>query len=374
MSRRSNGQGHTYKVGNSYRTVIHCNGHVVTAMAGSLQESRRRAKEKLERIPRGKASNNALPLSKMTLGKFLLDWLENDHQHRIAHSTYKRYRALAIHHIDPVIGQIQIRKVLPTDITSVLSQMREQGQSPRSQQQARALLSVALGEAENKGYISLNPVKKVRIPINRVKEIHPLGIEDVKRLLETYKGTYMSARLHIALLAGLRQGEALGLRWQDIDFDSATLEVRNQVQKIDGRLQLTGLKTDRSRRLIALTGGSLESLKQHREIVESLKRVCGDSWQENDLVFPHINGTFHPAILDYNAWKRCLRLCGIKQRRLHDARHTAATLLYAQGVGIEVISRALGHSSSAITSKLYVHSAMKPQKAAAHLLGELIEG
>jgi integrase len=310
----------------------------------------------------------------MTLGKFLLDWLENDHQHRIAHSTYKRYRALAIHHIDPVIGQIQIRKVLPTDITSVLSQMREQGQSPRSQQQARALLSVALGEAENKGYISLNPVKKVRIPINRVKEIHPLGIEDVKRLLETYKGTYMSARLHIALLAGLRQGEALGLRWQDIDFDSATLEVRNQVQKIDGRLQLTGLKTDRSRRLIALTGGSLESLKQHREIVESLKRVCGDSWQENDLVFPHINGTFHPAILDYNAWKRCLRLCGIKQRRLHDARHTAATLLYAQGVGIEVISRALGHSSSAITSKLYVHSAMKPQTAAAHLLGELIEG
>jgi integrase len=342
-------------------------------MAGSIQESRRRAKEKLERIPQGKVSNNALPLSKITLGKFLLDWLENEHQHRIAHSTYKRYRALAIHHIYPVIGQIQIRKVLPTDITSVLSQMREQGQSPRSQQQARALLSVALGEAENKGYISLNPVKKVRIPINRVKEMHPLGIEDVKRLLETYKGTYMSARLHIALLAGLRQGEALGLRWQDIDFDSATLEVRNQVQKIEGRLQLTGLKTDRSRRVIALTEGSLDSLKQHLQIVETMKKLRGESWQDNDLVFPHMDGTFHSAILDYNAWKRCLRLCGIKQRRLHDARHTAATLMYSQGVGIEVISRALGHSSSAITSKLYVHGAMEPQKAAAHLLGELIE-
>jgi integrase len=105
-----------------------------------------------------------------------------------------------------------------------------------------------------------------------------------------------------------------------------------------------------------------------------LKKVCGDSWQENDLVFPHIDGTFHPAILDYNAWKRCLRLCGIKQRRLHDARHTAATLMYSQGVGIEVISRALGHSSSAITSKLYVHSVIQPQKAAALLLEELIEG
>jgi integrase len=373
MSRRSNGQGHTYKVGNSYRTVIHCNGHVVTAMAASLQESRRRAKEKFERIPQGKVSNNSLPLSKITLGKFLLDWLENEHQHRIAHSTYKRYRALAIHHIDPIIGEIQIRKVLPTDITLVLSKMRERGQSPRSQQQARALLSVALGEAENKGYIALNPVKKVRIPVNKGREIEPLAIEEVKRLLETYEGTYMSARLHIALLAGLRQGEALGLRWQDIDFDSATLEVRNQIQKIDGHLQLTGLKTDRSKRFIALTGGSLESLKQHRQIIENMRLACGDFWQENDLVFPHTDGTFHPAILDYNAWKRSLRLCGIKSRRLHDARHTAATLMYAQGVGIEVISRALGHSSSAITSKLYVHSAIQPQRAAAHLMSELIE-
>jgi integrase len=342
-------------------------------MAASLQESRRRAKEKLERIPQGKVSNNSLPLSKITLGKFLLDWLEDEHQHRIAHSTYKRYRALAIHHIDPIIGKIQIRKVLPTDITSVLSKMREQGQSPRSQQQARALLSVALGEAENKGYITLNPVKKVRIPVNKGREIEPLAIEEVKRLFETYEGTYMSARLHIALLAGLRQGEALGLRWQDIDFDSATLEVRNQVQKIDERLQLTGLKTDRSKRFIALTGGSVESLKQHRQIIENMKLACGESWQENDLVFPHTDGTFHPAILDYNSWKRCLRLCGIRQRRLHDARHTAATLMYSQGVGIEVISRALGHSSSAITSKLYVHSAIQPQIAAANLLSELIE-
>lgn len=373
MSRRSNGQGHTYKVGNSYRTVIHCNGHVVTAMAASLQESRKRAKEKLERIPQGKVGSSALPLSRMTLGKFLLDWLENEHQHNIAHSTYKRYRALAIHHIVPIIGQIQIRKILPADITSVLSTMREQGQSPRSQQQARALLSVAFGEAENKGYITLNPVKKVRIPVNRGREIEPLAIEEVKRLLETYEGTYMSARLHIALLAGLRQGEALGLRWQDINFDSSTLEVRNQVQKIDGRLQLTGLKTDRSRRVIGLSDRSLEALRQHQQISENMKLACGDSWKENDLVFPHTDGTFHPAILDYNAWKRSLRLCGIKPRRLHDARHTAATLMYSQGIGIEVISRALGHSSSAITSKLYVHSAIGPQKAAAQSLEKLLE-
>jgi integrase len=372
MARKANGQGHTYKVGNSYRTVIRCGDHTITAMAATAQESRKKAKLKLESMPNVLAKRSALPSARLTVGAFLFDWLEGEHKYNIAHSTYKRYLALLVHHVEPVIGGLELQKTTPSDITKVISSMREAGQSPRSQQQARALLSVGLGEAENKGYIALNPVKKVRIPINRGREIEPLGIEDVKRLLETYKGTYMSARLHIALLAGLRQGEALGLRWTDIDFDSATLEVRNQVQKIDGRLQLTGLKTDRSRRFIALTAGSLESLKQHRQIIEALKKMCGDSWQENDLVFPHIDGTFHPAILDYNAWKRCLRLCGIKQRRLHDARHTAATLMYGQGVGIEVISRALGHSSSAITSKLYVHSALKPLQDAALLLNESI--
>ena len=371
MSRRSNGQGHTYKVGNSYRTVIHCEGHVVTAMAATAQESRKRAKEKLERMP-NILSKNSLPVARMKFSEYLIKWLEEEHKHNIAHSTYKRYLALAKIHINTVVGEIELQKLSSNDITRMLAVMREAGQSPRSQQQARALLSVALQDAERNEYILINPVKKVRIPINRVKEIDPLGIEDVKRLLETYNGSFMSARLHIALLGGLRQGEALGLRWQDIDLNKGILEVRNQIQKIEGRLQLTGLKTDRSRRSVALTAASLEALKKHREIVQKMRISCGSSWQENDLVFPYFNGTPHPATPDYNNWKRCLRLCGIKSRRLHDARHTAATLMYAQGVGIEVISRALGHSSSAITSKLYVHSAIKPQIEAANMVNSAL--
>jgi len=372
MTRRSNGQGHTYKLGKSYRTVIHYNGHVVTAMAPTTQESRKRAKEKLEKLPKSVTSKNPLPQSKIALSGYLISWLDDAHKHQIAHSTWKRYRALAVHHIIPVIGQIPLRKIVPSDIQLVLTTMREAGQSPRSQQQARALLSVALGEAENNEYIPSNPVKKVRIPINRVKEIDPLGIEDVKRLLETYKGTYMSARLHIALLAGLRQGEALGLRWQDVNLVNGVLEVRNQIQMIDGKLQLTGLKTERSRRSFVLTSGSLESLRNHKEIVNQMKCIYGIDWKENDLVFPAADGSPKQATIDFNEWKRALRLCGIKPRRLHDARHTAATLMYGQGVGIEVISRALGHSSSAITSKLYVHSAIQPLRLAAEQMEKMM--
>jgi integrase len=372
MSRRSNGQGHTYKVKNSYRTVIHYNGHVVTAMAATTQESRKLAKEKLEKLPKVTGTKNSLPQSKIAVGDYLISWLDDAHKHQIAHSTWKRYRALAVHHIIPIIGKIPLRKIVPNDIQSVLTVMREAGQSPRSQQQARALLSVALGEAEANDYIPSNPVKKVRIPVNKSREIEPLTIDEVKRLLETYRDTYMAARLHIALLCGLRQGEALGLRWQDIDLVNGVLEVRNQIQMIDGKLQLTGLKTERSRRSLVLTSGSLEALKLHRNIVEEMRIGYGSQWQGNELVFPSINGSPKQSTLDFNDWKRALRLCGIKPRRLHDARHTAATLMYGQGVGIEVISRALGHSSSAITSKLYVHSAIQPLRLAAEQMEKLM--
>jgi integrase len=103
-----------------------------------------------------------------------------------------------------------------------------------------------------------------------------------------------------------------------------------------------------------------------------MRCLYGIDWQENDLVFPSADGSPKQATIDFNEWKRALRLCGVKPRRLHDARHTAATLMYGQGVGIEVISRALGHSSSAITSKLYVHSAIQPLRLAAEKMEKLI--
>jgi len=371
MSRRSNGQGHTYKVGNSYRTVIHCEGHVVTAMAATAQESRKRAKEKLELMP-NILSKNSLPVARMQFGEYLINWLEEEHKHNIAHSTYKRYFVLAKFHINPVLGEIELQKLSSSDITRMLAVMREAGQSARSQQQARALLSVALRDAEYKGYIVVNPVTRVRNPQGKRVEISPLSIEEVKRLLKTYSGTYLGARLHIALICGLRQGEALGLTWDAIDLEARNIKVSRQVQIVNGVQVFADLKTEKSSRLIALTKETTAALRGHLSLIEQLKERAGSSWVENNLVFPDGFGNFRSPKTDYAEWKKALKLCGIATKRLHDARHTAATLMYAQGVGIEVISRALGHSSSAITSKLYVHSALKPQVEAANLLNKAL--
>ena len=371
MSRRSNGQGHTYKVGNSYRTVIHCEGNVITAMAATAQESRKRAKEKLELIP-NILSKNSLPVARMQLGEYLINWLEEEHKHTIAHSTYKRYLALAKFHINPVLGEIELQKLSSNDITRMLAIMREKGQSSRSQQQARALLSVALRDAEYKGYILVNPVTRVRNPQGKRIEISPLSIQEVKRLLNTYSGTFLGARLHIALICGLRQGEALGLTWDAVDLEKRIIKVNRQVQIVNGVQIFAELKTEKSSRLIALTEETTAALRGHLSLIEQLKQRAEASWVENNLVFPDGFGNFRSPKTDYAEWKKALKLCGVANKRLHDARHTAATLMYSQGIGIETISRALGHSTSAITSKLYVHNSEEPQKAAAEVMNQLL--
>ena len=368
MARRANGNGHTYKVGTSYRTVIRKNGYVITAMASSAQESRKRAKDKLTLLPNIANAENQKDARKLKLGEFLLQWLTDEHQQTIAHSTFKRYRSLAIHHINPCIGEIELQKVSPQDIYKTLRQMKDAGQGVRSMQQARALLSIALAAAEDKGFIGSNPVAKVKNPSGSQTTFTPLLIEEVRRLLYTFNGTFMSARLHIALLCGLRQGEALGLRWQDIDFHKGLIHLQLQIQMIERKATFTNLKTSRSARTIALTEETVQALKAHRELVQRLREQSGVIWDEWDLVFPKANGSPRSATVDSDAWHRCLSLCGIPKRRLHDARHTAATLMYSQGIGIETISRTLGHSSSAITSRLYVHSSEEPLRKAAELM------
>ncbi len=373
MARKANGQGHTYKVGNAYRTVIRKGDHSITAMAVTAQESRKRAKEKLELMP-NILSRNSLPVGRMQFSEYLISWLEDEHKHTIAHSTYKRYLALAKFHINPVLGEIELQKLSSSDITKMLAVMRESGQSPRSQQQARALLSVALRDAEYKGFILVNPVTRVRNPQGKRIEISPLSIEEVKRLLNTYSGTYLGGRLHIALICGLRQGEALGLTWDAIDLEARTIKVSRQVQIINGDQIFTELKTEKSSRLIALTAETTTALRGHLSLIEQLKQRAGSSWVENNLVFPDGFGNFRSPKTDYAEWKKALKICGIAPKRLHDARHTAATLMYSQGVGIETISRALGHSTSAITSKLYVHNSIEPQKAAAEVINQILIG
>jgi integrase len=361
MRRKSNGYGHTYKVGNSWRTVIRHQGRIISANSTNKNESRKRAREKYLLAISGPNIRSGSETS-ITVENYFDNWLNNEHKESISHSTYRRYSSLMRVHILPAIGRIKIIDLTRNDLSRVLTRMSKSNQSSRSQQQARAIMLLVCRHAFESGVIMQNPALGLRNIKLQSSPTSPLTLSEVKRLLSTFEGTPLNARLHIALICGLRQGEALGLRWSDIDFENQVIHVTQQLQKINRVYVSVGLKTSRSRRDVMLTDQTIKAL-------QVLKNSTGD---HNGLVFTSRDGQPLSTHVDYGNWKRALKLCGIPSKRLHDARHTAATLMYSQGIGIETISRALGHSNSAITSRLYVHSAEKPLRVAAQVMDSIL--
>lgn len=220
----------------------------------------------------------------------------------------------------------------------------------------------------NKELLSHNPVTLTKnVGLNR-KPISPLSQDEVRKLLDSATGTFQYARLHVALLLGLRQGEALGLTWSDIDLEGKKIRVHNQIQKINGKRILSSLKTDSSNRVVMIGDSTCLALESHRLIVKQMAHQAGRSWNEMDLVFPNKFGQPVQSKWNYQCWINILARCEIPRRSLHNARHTAGTLLYSSGADIETIRRILGHSSIALTSWTYVHTAEQPlRKAAADL-------
>jgi integrase len=261
-----------------------------------------------------------------------------------------------------------LQKLTKKDISQFMNSLAANNVKPRTRNQALALISVALKGAIDAGLIDNNPANGVLKAAEVRKSIKPLTQDEVTQLLTATAGHYLHARLHLCFM-GLRQGEALGLRWCKVDLDKGVIFLEEQVQKIDGKSEWVKLKSNMSNRQVYLSDSTVEALKKHRVILAQMRLAAGSSWQDHDLVFPNKTGGFLQQKVDYARWRRALKNCGISARRLHDGRHTAGTLLYANGEGIETIRRVLGHSSVSFTSRTYVHNAEGPLKSAAKTLG-----
>lgn len=354
MQRKRNGDGHTYPYRSGFRTVIKRRGITFSATGKTAAESRRKAKEKLkrgEKLNWGIASSNA----NTTLSDFMNWWLEHHHKQQIADTTYRRYQQLAQLHILPHLGQEKLIRLNHQHVNSLISHMEKEGQSKRSAQQARALLSACLSAAIEEELIGANPVgasRKIRLP---QVEIEPLTAEEAQKVIETATTNTMKLRLVIALYFGLRQGEALGLRWKKINFETGEMTVSHQIQTQDGHRKLVGLKTKSSHRTLPLDPGTLDMLRRQKTEVAEQKLRAGKAWEDNDLVFPNSLGKPLASRWDYEQWHRALGDAGLPKRRLHDARHTCATLLLEEGLDIELIRYWLGHASIELTSRTYIH-------------------
>jgi integrase len=274
--------------------------------------------------------------------------------------TWQRNEEIVRVHLKPMLGGTKLDKLDALKVQTLYGAKLESGLSPRTVQIIHTTLHKALKQAVRWSLIPRNVAEAVDPPRPSAKEIRPLGVEQVKKLLVAAKGDKLEALYVLAVSTGLRQGELLGLKWEDVDLEEGVLRVRRTV--FNGAVNAP--KTARSNRSVRLTSEAIRALRDHQD-------GGGEVW-----VFSSRVGTsLSTHSITNRSWKPLLRKAGLPQStRFHDLRHTCATLLLTKGVHPKIVQEMLGHSSITITLDLYSHVLPDMQEKAVKAMDAILGG
>lgn len=286
--------------------------------------------------------------------------------------TYASYACLIRIHLIPELGHVPLAKLSPQQVQALLNRKLASGLAPRRVAMIRGVLRTALNQALRWGLVARNVATLVTPPRAAHFEVRPLDPAQARAFLDAVRGDRLEALYTVALALGLRQGEALGLRWDDVDVEAGVLHVRHALQRIDSKLQLVEPKSARSRRTIVLPDIVRDALRAHRVRQAEQRLGVGAEWEETGFVFTTALGR---PLNDSNVthmFQRHLARAGLPHQRFHDLRHACASLLLAQGVGPRVVMELLGHSQIALTLNTYSHVLPGLQKQAAVQMDALL--
>jgi integrase len=292
-----------------------------------------------------------------TVGEWLDHWLDNIAARKVRARTLESYRSTVRLHLRPGIGHHRLDRLQPEHLERLYAVLADKGLSPASILRAHRVLSRALRVASQRGKVARNVATLVDPPaVRRPQTALPLSAQEARQVMAAAQTRRNAARWTVALASGLRQSEALALQWSDVDLGKGTLSVRRGLHRVSGRgLVYEEPKADRSRRTLALPAPLVEALRAHRAAQREERIAAGPLWEDHDLVFAQPNGRPIERKSDWRAWKTLLREAGVREIRLHDGRHTAATLLLAEGVHPRVVMEVLGHAQMRTTTDTYSH-------------------
>ena len=291
-----------------------------------------------------------------TVAVWLTEYLDNVAARRVRPSTLDRYRSMARVHIIPRVGHHRLDRLQPEHVERMYTAMAGLGLAPATVLQAHRLLSRALKIAMQRGRVGRNVCTLVDAPSLVHHEIQPLSVDDARKILTTANTRRNGARWAVALALGLRQGEALGIQWSDIDLDAPSLTVRRALQRQRGKgLVLVEPKSRAGRRTIALPEPIVDLLHAHRLTQDGERAHARNAWHDLDFVFAQPTGAPIDSRADRRDWDQLLKDSEVRPARLHDARHTAATTLLIMGVPARVVMQILGHSQIGLTLGTYSH-------------------
>jgi integrase len=378
MPKRGNGEGSIYPVKDKNGRVKGYRGSYWVHTAGGPKRryisGRRRedVRDELTMALSDRLGGLAFDAGALTVGDYLDCWMK-DVEGTVRESTHQRYGYVVGPHLKPTLGGIKLKDLNPAQLRWFYRDRLDSGLSPASVHKLHVVLHKALKAAVADGLIPRNAAAGLKLPKLSREEIDPLSREEARRLLEAAKGDRLEALYVLALNTGMRQGEILALKWDDLELEAGTLRVRRTLTKT-GKVYTTGEpKTRNSRRVIRLTGATVDALREHlSRQLEEMGRM-GSLYQPGGLVFATEVGTLiNPSNLRNRSLKPLLKAAGLRPVRFHDLRHTCATLLLSKNVNPKIVSEMLGHASVSITLDVYSHLMPDMQEKAAKALEEAL--
>lgn len=362
----------------------------VTMPSGQIKQvtARRKAEalEKWQKLRETVRAGMPAPSPRLKLAEYLEEWLETYIKPRRSMNTYRVHASAVRNHLIPSMGNVPLMQLHQNHVQRFLAN-RSETLSTATVARLRNTLSGALARAVALDLVGRNVATLVDVPARRRKrEVAPLSAEEIGRLLRVISGQPVEPIILLAVTTGMRIGEISGLTWSDIDLESGRIDLRFQTQFDKGKgMVLTELKTDKSRRSVDVPERVLGILREHRrEQVELRLRTSG--W-EGDFVFCREvaqhggrSSTVMKSIwaplphITIRGWfKRALKEAGLPSVRFHDLRHTAVSLLLAEGVPLHEVSKIVGHSSIQVTSDIYGHLVPERRKIAADIIGGVLD-
>ena len=341
-----------------------------------LGKTQAEVKAKLKQAIEEAKGLDAAKVGRYTVGQWMEVWFEHYAKVKVRPSSHQTYRGYIDNHIKPSIGKIPLEKLTSLELQKLYKKLLEGGRVERieSRKQSKGLsaktvrnihqiISSAMKLAQEQKLIASNPAEGCALPRMGHQEMKTLPVEQLHSFLREAKDSGVFELYYLELATGLRRGELLGLKWEDIDLERGDLRVRRQIARINGEVVEAPLKTKNAYRTLPLAEDTVSIL------LEQKKKVAGNPW-----VFPSSTGGPISPDSVLHMLHRVLKRAGLPRIRFHDLRHTFATLALQNGVDVKTVSGMLGHFSAGFTLDTYAHVTTASQRQAAKTMGSVLSG
>jgi integrase len=348
-------------------------------------KTRKEVADKLAKALRDQQQGIFVEPHKLTLGEWMSKWLWDYKRPSLRSTTFDNYEMLIRRHLKPALGNIALRDLRPEHLQHFYNQKSKEGLSSRSVRLMHTVLHGTLSQAEKNQLVARNVSKLTERPQGVRQDVQTLTVAQVSTsLLPALKDDRLFAVIYLAFGTGLRRGELLALRWQDVDLNEALLRVRQTLARVNtynekGGMKKTQLifqepKTTQSRRTVPIPNACIVALNRHRAQQAGEKLLLGPGYEDHGLVVCQPDGRPIDPRNFLRYFKKALKLAGLPDIRLHDARHTFATMMLELGESPKTVQTILGHSRVAITLDIYSHVSLELEKKAAAKLNAALSG